>query len=103
MPRRLPSRSRYMEHRMELFILSPVTLRDSYVALSKEDRHTFLKLIAAHCTGREPLMMLDELPRAERWQYNELAFGAIIKAMLPILIKHARELTQKKPLLADAE
>jgi hypothetical protein len=87
----------------EVEVFTPTTLRDLYLNLSKDDRDIFLRLIAAHCTGREPLMMLDELPRAELWKYNSMVFGTLIQTALPILLKNARELAKKNPSLSDEE
>ena len=82
---------------------TPAVLRDFYLNLSKEDRDTFLKLIAAHCTGREPLMMLEQLPREELWKYNCILHGSLIQMMLPLLIKHARQLVKQNPPPSDEE
>jgi hypothetical protein len=98
---RWPSRPATWSTGMEAF--TPVALRDLYLTFSKDDRHVFLKLIASHCTGYEPLMMLDELPRAELWKYNSNVFGSLIQTALPILLKHARKLAKEHPSLTDEE
>jgi hypothetical protein len=82
---------------------TPSALRDLYLNLSKDDRDIFLKLIASHCTGREPLMMLGELPRTELWKHNSIVYGSLIKTAMPILITKAREIAKNNPLLSNEE
>lgn len=82
---------------------TPVTLRDLYASLSRENKDIFLKLIGALGSGREPMLMIGELPVKERWRFNSIVWGSLIQTTLPILIKRAIEIVKKNPGIVNED
>lgn len=101
MLRRCPGRPATWSDAVEVF--TPLTLRDLYLTLSRDDRRHFLKLIAPYCTGLEPLILVSELTPSQKWDFNNRVFSAVVETCLPVLISEARKIVSEDSRLDDAE
>jgi hypothetical protein len=86
---------------MSIHPFTPAELRDLYATLARDDRDTFLKLIAEFCTGREPLLLASELPIHQQYEFSSRTTAVIVTHMLPLLVHHAVRIVREKPHLDD--
>ena len=80
---------------------TPKVLFDLYCDLPPEQRIDFLKRVARTCSAKEPLLMVEELSKAERRKFTNITTAVVVQSLLPVLVRHARALIRKNPRLAD--
>ncbi len=78
---------------------TPAFLFSLYRLLTPEQQIDFLKLVASISTAKEPLMMIDEMPRRERRKFTDLTTAKVVEGTLPLLVRTACKLVRENPRL----